>query len=281
MRLHAYQPADSPLPAIGVLEDGRVLPLTSLPEFYADVPGWLRRAAAGQGPAAARPGGTLVLSDLTPAVPVPQTAKIICVALNYPMHAAESGVAVSERPNLFARWYATLVTDGTPVPVPEVEPGLDWEVELAVVVGAPMHALAPADVPAGILGYTVFNDISARTHQYATGQWATGKNADRSGPIGSTIVSADAVDPDDLGLGTLVNGAVMQDGRTSEMVVKIPDLLAYAAQTMTLRPGDVIATGTPAGVGHRRQPPVYLRPGDTVEVHVDGVGSLRNPIVAP
>jgi 2-keto-4-pentenoate hydratase/2-oxohepta-3-ene-1,7-dioic acid hydratase in catechol pathway len=164
--------------------------------------------------------------------------------------------------------------------VPADEPGLDWEVELAVIIGERLTAATdPADTSPAVLGYTVFNDVSARTHQRATTQWANGKNADQSGPVGSFVVTADELDVADLRLRTTVNGQVMQDGSTAEMAIKIPDLLAYATRTISLRPGDVIATGTPAGVGFRRQPPVLMHPGDSCTVEIEGIGSVTNPIV--
>ncbi|MCU4185435.1 fumarylacetoacetate hydrolase family protein [Acidiferrimicrobium sp. IK] len=270
MRLTAY--LDNGRPTMGVVIGDLVSPLTTVQGFYEDVPGWLAEAAQTE-------EGTRPAAELTPAIPVPETAKVVCVALNYPMHAQETKNELPALPNLFARWWATLVADGEPIPVPDAEPGLDWEVELAVVIGSPLRAVAAADAAAGILGYTVFNDVSARTHQQATSQWANGKNADQSGPIASAIVTADELDPSDLRLWTQVNGEMMQDGRTSEMAIKIPELLEYATRTITLRPGDVVATGTPAGVGFRRQPPVLMHPGDVVEVGVEGIATVRNPIV--
>jgi 2-keto-4-pentenoate hydratase/2-oxohepta-3-ene-1,7-dioic acid hydratase in catechol pathway len=270
MRLTAYLANGQP--TMGVVIGDLVSPLASVHAFFEDVPGWMAEAAQTE-------EGSYPLAELMPAIPVPETAKVVCVALNYPMHAAESQSDLPSLPNLFARWWATLVPDGTPIPVPDAEPGLDWEVELAVVVGSPLRAATAAEIPAGILGYTVFNDVSARNHQYATGQWANGKNADQSGPIASTIVSADELDPSDLRLWTQVNGTMMQDGRTSDMAIKIPELLEYATRTITLRPGDVVATGTPAGIGYRREPPVLMHPGDVVEVGIEGIATVRNPIV--
>lgn len=257
--------------------DDRLTVLAPIDEFYADVGGWLAEASQIV-------DGDRDRAEVVPAVPVPRTAKVLCVALNYDMHATETANTVPELPNFFARWWATLVTDGTPVPVPDDEPGLDWEVELAVVVGAPLTAVRAEDLrsgvhPGAILGYTVFNDISARAHQMATTQWANGKNADQSGPISSTIVTADAIDPDVLALSTMVNDEVMQSGTTADMVHKIPELLAYASRTVTLRPGDLIATGTPAGVGFRRDPPVLMHPGDVCVAELEGIGSVRSPIV--
>ncbi|HET9689709.1 MAG TPA: fumarylacetoacetate hydrolase family protein, partial [Acidimicrobiales bacterium] len=254
-------------------------PLATVRDFYRDLPRYRGEAQRVVG-AAARGGQGLALDALTPAVPVPETAKVICVAVNYKMHADETGSDLPDRPNLFARWWATLVASGTPVPVPVDEPGLDWEVELAVVMGAPLSAPTPAaQAPGAVLGYTVFNDVSARTHQRATTQWANGKNADQSGPIGSHVVTPDELDVADLRLRTTVNDAVMQDGSTAEMAIKIPDLIAYATRTISLRPGDVIATGTPAGVGFRRDPPVLMHPGDTCTVEIEGIGAVRTPIV--
>jgi len=270
--MHLLGFRDGDTPTMGVVRGDRVVPLAPIPDFYADVAGWLRRAAdltEGGRPVA---GVELV-------VPVPDTAKVVCAALNYASHAAETGGRLPDHPNLFARWAATLVPDGTPVPVPATEPGLDWEVELAVVVGAPLIDVTPDRVAAGVLGYTVFNDLSARAHQLANRQWALGKNSDRSGPIGSVVVTADSLDAASLHLETRVNGELMQSGNTSDMIFSVADLCAYASRTITLRPGDVIATGTPPGVGFVRTPPVYLVPGDVVEVEVEGIGVVRTPIV--
>ena len=262
---------------MGVEIGDRLTVLAPVADFYADIPGWLAEADQIS-------EGDRALTEVVAGVPVPMSAKILCVALNYDMHAEEAGGKVPDRPNLFARWWATLVTDGIPVPVPDAEPGLDWEVELAVVIGETLTAVSADELrsgarPEAVLGYTVFNDVSARDHQMATTQWANGKNADQSGPVGSTIVTADSLDVSGLRLRTTVNDQVMQDGTTADMVFKIPELIEYATRTVTLRPGDLIATGTPAGVGFRRNPPVLLHPGDVVTVEVEGIGSVRSPIV--
>lgn len=275
MRLTAIY--DRGVTSMGVEVGDRVTVLAPIGEFYADVSGWLAEAAQIV-------DGDRLLAETVAAVPVPATAKVLCVALNYDMHAEESGGQVPEIPNFFARWWATLVTTGATVPVPDAEPGLDWEVELAVVVGETLTAVTAEELrsgarPGAILGYTVFNDLSAREHQRATSQWANGKNSDQSGPICSTIVTADALDPSALQLSTTVNDQVMQSGTTADMVHKIPELLAYASRTITLRPGDLIATGTPAGVGFKRDPPVLLHPGDVVTVEVEAIGSVQSPIV--
>ena len=196
------------------------------------------------------------------------------------MHADEAGLPTPEYPSLFGRWTPSLVAEGTPVPVPIGEPGLDWEVELAVVVGAPLHRVDAETALAGVFGYAAFNDLSAREHQMHTRLWTLGKNADRSGPL-SPVVTADVVgDPNaGLRLRTLVNDEVVQDGSTADMIFPVGAILAYFSEVMTLNPGDIIATGTPDGVGFKRTPPRYLHPGDRVRVEVDKVGAVANPII--
>ena len=271
MRLLGFLDGDAA--TIGVVRGDRVVPLAPVDDFYDDVPGWLGRAAT----ASQEGGRPLAAVSLVP--PVPVTAKVLCAGLNYASHAAETGARVPDHPDLFARWAATLVPAGTPVPVPATEPGLDWEVELAVVVGAPLVDVTPEQVPAGVLGYTVFNDLSARAHQRSSRQWALGKNSDNSGPVGSMVVTADSLDAGSLHLETRVNGEVMQSGTTADMIFPVPEILAYASRTVTLRPGDLIATGTPPGVGFARTHPRYLTQGDVVEVEVEGIGAVSNPIV--
>jgi 2-keto-4-pentenoate hydratase/2-oxohepta-3-ene-1,7-dioic acid hydratase in catechol pathway len=205
---------------------------------------------------------------------------VLCVGLNYRLHAEEAGLPVPEHPAFFGRWTVSLVADGTPVPVPSSEPGLDWEVELAAVVGRPLAGVTPDQALAGVFGYAAFNDLSARRHQMHSPLWTLGKNADSSGPF-SAVVTADEVgDPSSgLRLLTRVNGEIVQDASTADMIFPVGQLLAYLTEVMTLNPGDVIATGTPRGVGFKRTPPRYLRAGDTVGVEVERVGSVSNRIV--
>ena len=168
-----------------------------------------------------------------------------------------------------------------PVPVPAGEPGLDWEVELAAVVGRPLHRVDPDAALSGVLGYAAFNDLSARTHQMHSRLWTVGKNADRTGPL-SPVVTADEVGDPQAGLRLLarVNGEIVQDGSTADMIFSVGEILAYLSEVMTLNPGDVVATGTPQGVGFKRTPPQFLGPGDVVEVEVERVGAVANPVVA-
>jgi 2-keto-4-pentenoate hydratase/2-oxohepta-3-ene-1,7-dioic acid hydratase in catechol pathway len=201
------------------------------------------------------------------------------MGLNYHSHAAETGLPPPKYPPIFGRWTASLVVGGTPVPVPPGERGLDWEGELAVVVGAQMTDVDEDTAMRGVFGYAAFNDLSARRAQGASAQWTLGKNADRSGPIGPVVTADEVGDPAaGLRLVTRVNGEVVQDGDTSDMIFPVGRILSYLSRTLTLNPGDVLITGTPAGVGYTRTPPRYLVPGDVVEVEIERVGSVRNPV---
>lgn len=253
-----------------VSSDGStVTRLASVDEFYADPFGF---SASGDGEA-------LVLSSLTQIPAIPRTAKILCIGQNYPKHIAEMNSTRPDFPNIFARWYACLSVDGATVPLPTGEPGLDWEVELAAVVGRPMRNVSVDEVMANIFAYTCFNDLSARTHQRATSQWALGKNAEGSGPIGPVVVTADEIaDPYALRVQTRVNGETMQDGNTGDMLFTIAEAIALASETLTLMPGDVLATGTPSGVGAGMEPQRFLQSGDTCEVEVGNIGVLTTHI---
>lgn len=267
----------------GVLKNGDVwiavetasgiAPVMPVADFYADTVGGIAHALQKT----ARD-----TEELPAAMFVPATAKVLCAGLNYVNHAAESRKELPSHPDVFARWASTLSMDGAPVPVPHNEPGLDWEGELAAVIGVELKNATPEEVEAGILGFTCLNDLSARYHQRATAQWAIGKNADASAPLGPVLVTADEIaDPYALSIRTRVNGQTMQDGTTADMIFRVGRIGAYASETMTLRPGDVISTGTPQGVGSARRPPVFLTGGDVVEVEIHGIGTLTTPIVDP
>lgn len=271
------------MPLIGYLENGtrhigeisgdNVIPLGTVDAFY---------AAGGEG--LDRSGAPIPRADLTEVPFVPETSRVFCVGINYHSHAEESkrgaGQDLPKFPMIFGRWQSTLVPDGTEVPVPPNEDGLDWEVELAFVIKDEVWMADRETARSHVLGYTAFNDLSARGKQLATTQFTLGKNADRSGPIGPLLYRPDELgDVDDLDVETRVNGEVMQHGNTRDLIFKIEDLIAYITDTVTLLPGDVIATGTPGGVGLGLTPPRYLHPGDVVEVEVASIGTLRNEIV--
>jgi 2-keto-4-pentenoate hydratase/2-oxohepta-3-ene-1,7-dioic acid hydratase in catechol pathway len=267
MRLFAFDNAG--VPTMAASEGDILRPLAPLADFYADPDGYL----------GAEGGDPIDRADVVAVPPVPTTAKILCIGLNYPLHIAETNSERPAHPNLFARWWSTLSVDGGSCAVPPGEEGLDFEAELAVIIGRELHAVDEADAMAGVLGYTCFNDISARRFQRATSQWALGKNADDSAPIGPVIVTADELgDPMGLRIGSRLNGETMQDSTTDQMIFDIAETIAYITQALTLRPGDVIATGTPDGVGSRREPPLLMTAGDTIEVDIEGIGILTTHI---
>lgn len=257
---------------IGAVREQRLWPIAPINAFYS-----APAAALAQAPTSSE--ATLDAMAVTHVPPVPRSAKVVCVGLNYRSHAAEAGMDVPTYPTIFGRWASTLVVDGAELWVPAGEAGLDWEVELAVVIGRTLHEADAATALDAVLGYTVFNDVSARRKQMQTSQWTLGKNGDRTGPIGPVVVTPDELpDPCNLQLELRVNGTVMQSANTKDMVFTVPEILAYVTDTVTLEPGDVVATGTPDGVGFTRSPAVLLGPGDVVEAAVEGIGTLRNAV---
>lgn len=259
---------------VGAVEDGAVRDLGPASNFWLDP----NKARATEG------GAVVPLADVRQVPVVPQTSRIFCVGINYHSHADESkqiaGLDLPKYPMIFSRWEQSLAVDGDPVPVPPNEPGLDWEVELAAVIGSEVWGAREATALEHVFGYTGFNDISARIKQMETPQFTLGKNADGSGPIGPVLVTSDEFgDPSGVHVETRVNGEVMQSGSTKDLIHSVGRIIEYITDTVTLLPGDVIATGTPGGVGVGRNPKIYLHPGDVVEVEVEGIGVLRNPIV--
>jgi 2-keto-4-pentenoate hydratase/2-oxohepta-3-ene-1,7-dioic acid hydratase in catechol pathway len=203
--------------------------------------------------------------------------KIVCVGLNYHAHAVEGGREnVPTAPLLFGKFASALVGDGDAIVLPEGIGHVDAEAELAVVIGKTARSIGAEDARAYIAGYTCANDVSARDAQFGDGQWFRGKGFDTFCPVGPAIVELD--DPSDLRVVQRLNGEVLQDARTSSLIFDIPTLIAYVSNVLTLEPGDLILTGTPEGVGVFRDPKVTLRPGDVVEVEIDGVGVLRNEV---
>jgi len=212
--------------------------------------------------------------------PVPQPPKIICVGRNYAEHANETGLAVSEIPILFARFATTLVADGDPVVRPRASEQLDWEGELAVVIGTGGRHIPRACALDHVAGYAVFNDVTVRDYQFRTSQYTAGKNFAASGPFGPHLVLKDELpDPHALEISTYVGDERVQHGRTADMLFDVATIVAHLSELLPLEPGDVIPTGTPSGVGFKRTPPRYLVPGDVVRVEIPGVGVLTNPVI--
>jgi 2-keto-4-pentenoate hydratase/2-oxohepta-3-ene-1,7-dioic acid hydratase in catechol pathway len=204
--------------------------------------------------------------------------KILCVGVNYRPHIEEMGRDIPEYPVVFVRFGSSLVGDGEPVIRPQVSEQFDFEGELAVIIGKPARHVSREDAFDYIAGYCCFLDGSVRDWQRHTGQFTAGKNFERSGAIGPMVAVEDVGDPTALELTTRVNGEVMQEGRVSDLVFDIPALVEYCSTFTELQPGDVIATGTPGGVGAARRPPVWLKDGDLVEVAISGLGVLSNPV---
>ncbi|MCL2430648.1 MAG: fumarylacetoacetate hydrolase family protein [Alphaproteobacteria bacterium] len=219
------------------------------------------------------------LADVVLLPPVPNPPKIICVARNYAEHAREAGLQVSEIPILFARFPATLVAPGQPIVRPTVSVQLDWEGELAVVIGRGGRHITRRDALRHVAGYSIFNDVTVRDYQFRVTQYTAGKNFDASGPFGPYLVLTDEVtDPQALEIVTDVSGVEMQRASTADMLFDVAMLIEHISEFIELEPGDVIATGTPAGVGFKREPPRFLTAGDVVRVSITKLGSLENPV---
>jgi 2-keto-4-pentenoate hydratase/2-oxohepta-3-ene-1,7-dioic acid hydratase in catechol pathway len=237
----------------------------------------LRRAASelATTQAAGLPDGDLRLGP-----PIVDPEKIILLGLNYRDHADEIGMPVPTAPVLFAKYRNSLAGHDSPIRIPAAMSAVDYEGELAIVIGRRCANVAAADAAQVIAGAMALNDVSARDLQFQTGQWLAGKALDTFAPCGPELVLADELpDLQKLAIATRVNGSTMQASNTSEMIFTIAETIAFISRLMTLEVGDVISTGTPAGVGYSRTPPVQLRPGDVVEVEVEGIGTLRNPVV--
>lgn len=221
------------------------------------------------------------LEDVALLPPVHRPDRILCVGVNYDLHRQETGRAPTEHPVLFTRFASTLVPSGQALVRPTVSERFDYEGELAVIIKRGGRNISKASAYDHVAGYACFNDGSVRDWQRHTSQFTPGKNFDHTGGFGPWMVTADEIpDPHDLALETRLNGEVMQSARTSQMTFRIPDLLAYISTFTTLTPGDVIATGTPSGVGDKRKPPVYMKPGDKVEVQIEQIGVLHNIVTS-
>jgi 2-keto-4-pentenoate hydratase/2-oxohepta-3-ene-1,7-dioic acid hydratase in catechol pathway len=280
MRIVGLARAGGGVDVANLSADGATLTvIAGLREFWAEPQEFLARPPGGK----SLPLANLRAADLRLVPPVLPEARILCIGLNYLRHAAEGSYRddpLPEYPTLFARWTRSLTVDGAAVPVPPDEDGLDWEGEIAAWVGRPLTDAGPQEALGAVAGYSAFNDMTARRAQKLTSQWILGKNADNSGPLGPMVPAAEVGDlRAGLRVRTRVNGTTVQDGSTDEMVYHVGETLAHISRTLTLQPGDLLATGTPSGVGYARKPPWLLRPGDVVEVEVERLGVLRNHVV--
>jgi 2-keto-4-pentenoate hydratase/2-oxohepta-3-ene-1,7-dioic acid hydratase in catechol pathway len=221
------------------------------------------------------PDGTRLLAPLRPAT-------IVAIGLNYLDHIRETGMDRPARPLVFSKFRSSVAGPGDPI---RIDAGLteqvDWEVELAVVIGRRAARVPEDDALGHVFGYTVANDVSARDLQFGDGQWVRGKSLDTFCPLGPVVVTADEIaDPQALALRTRINGETVQDSSTSEMLFGVAELISFCSHSFTLEPGDVLLTGTPWGCGAFMDPPRFLQPGDVLETEIDGIGTLENPVVA-
>lgn len=222
------------------------------------------------------------LDAVTPSLPVSRPGKTLCIGLNFAEHAREGGNPIPDYPAIFMRAHTSLVPAGGDMIVPTVSDRFDYETELMVVVGRGGRHIPAATALDHVFGYTCFNDGSVRDYQRKSPQWTPGKNFDATGAVGPIVVTSDELPEGAHGLGirTRLNGQTMQDSTTADMIFSVARTLEIISEVMTLEPGDLIAFGTPQGVGYARTPPVFMKPGDIVEVEIDGIGTCRNPIVA-
>lgn len=285
MKLMVFEKGDDT--ALGVVDGEDLIDLSRLD---AGLPADVGALAAGGDAAMERVRSALAgdtasarlpLAEARPALPVPAPGKFICMGLNFADHAKEGGHDVPDYPALFMRARTSLVAAEAPVIRPRCSEQLDYEAELVIVIGKTARHVAEDRALEHVFGYTLFNDVSVRDYQRKGAQWTAGKNFDGTGPLGPVVVTADALPPGASGLRiqSRLNGQVMQDSNTANMIFSTARTIVILSEFMTLEPGDLVALGTPEGVGHARRPPVWMKAGDIVEVEVDGVGVLRNPIV--
>src|SRR6185312_9754846 len=213
-------------------------------------------------------------------LPIPRPGKIVCVGLNYKDHAEEQGVDLPAAPLLFAKFTTSLIGPGEPIVIPSLVTKCDYEAELGVVLGATVRNVSKENALEAVAGYVVANDVSARDLQFADGQWTRGKSPDTFCPVGPLVPAAEIADPHALGIRAILNGETVQDSTTANLIFGIDEVVSYVSRTSTLEQGDLILTGTPAGVGVFRNPPRLLQPGDEITIEIDGVGSITNPVRA-
>ena len=281
MRLVTYSNSgNGGRPSAGMLESGVVIDLAPIGyktviSFLADGERALENAKRLE------TADGLRLADVKLHAPIPKPDKFICIGLNYRDHAIESGMEIPTVPTVFSKYPNAICGPEDEIVLPAVSKQVDYEAELAFVIGKTAKKVKAADWQDVVFGYTCVHDVSARDYQLATSQWTIGKTFDTFGPMGPTLVSKDEIpDPHDLRITLERNGDILQDSNTSQFIFGIGELVEYLSTVMTLAPGDVISTGTPPGVGFARKPPIFLEPGDEVVVKIEGIGELRNRCVA-
>lgn len=277
MKLVSFRRKGAAYTQVGAVEEGGTVKVLA---SYADM-----IAALGAGVEKLRRSAavatSVALDEVDLLAPIPRPSKLICIGLNYRDHAIESNMAIPKIPTVFCKFATAIVGPGANVVLPKISTQPDYEAEFAFVIGKGGRHIKAADWQNHVIGYTIINDVSARDIQLATSQWVMGKTFDTFAPMGPYVTTADEIaDPHNLGISLTLNGEKLQDSNTRELIFKLPELVEYLSSIMTLETGDVISTGTPAGVGFARKPPIYLKPGDQMVVRIDGLGELANPVVA-
>ncbi len=265
-------------PRVGCIDDGEVVPTPGIPDIislFNDASLENSIEAALKGRIDAQP-----INEVSLLAPIPRPTKIIAIGLNYRDHAEETGQQLPETPILFSKPPTATIGHEANIIIPDGASQIDYEIELGVVIGKSGRNISVDTAFDYVGGYTVFNDVSARDYQFRDGQWFRGKSFDTFAPMGPCLTLPDQIqDPQDLQMQLRLNGKTRQNSSTANMVFSVAELIADISQVMTLEPGDVIATGTPSGVGFKVKPkPVFLKPGDVVEAEIDGIGILRNPV---
>jgi acylpyruvate hydrolase len=244
---------------------------------FADVRGFLAEGEDWRARADSSVGKVHELASLNLAPVVPSPEKILCIGLNYRKHAIEAGLDLPKHPQLFSKWWRALIGPNDPLVLPGESELIDWEAELGVVIGRPARRVPVEQALEYVAGYTILNDVSMRDWQRRTSQFTQGKTFEATTPIGPWLVTGEEVgDGGDLAISCLVNGELMQDARTSDLIFSVAELVSYLSQIITLVPGDVIATGTASGVGATRKPPRFLSAGETLTTRIEGIGELVN-----
>lgn len=266
----------------GILIDRQVLGLAGI--GYPDAISFLKggaKALARAGQLTKDRGDGTAADTVQMHAPVPNPGKFICIGLNYRDHAIESGMEIPEIPTVFTKYDNAVCGPGDPIILPSVSNKVDYEAELGFVIGKQAKNVKAADWEDYVFGYTCVHDVSARDYQLATSQWTIGKTFDSFGPMGPALVSKDEINnPSNLRIWLDLNGKILQDSNTDQLVFDVPALLEYLSAVMTLQPGDIVSTGTPPGVGMARRPPIFLKPGDVCTVGIEGIGELVNPCIS-
>jgi 2,4-diketo-3-deoxy-L-fuconate hydrolase len=274
LKLVTYSVGGSPS-GVGYIDDGTVVPLggASMSEYIE------YGRSAGRQPGEA---GGVSLDDVRLHAPIERPAKIIAIGLNYEDHAAETGASIPEKPIVFTKYPNTIIGPGEAIRIPPITKQVDYEAELAVIIGRRARNVSESEALEYVFGYTNANDVSSRDLQFSEGgQWTRSKSIDTFCPIGPYIATRDEIpDPQNLSVRCTLNGEVVQDGTTSRMIFSVAELISFLSGGMTLEPGDIIITGTPPGVGMARDPQLWLKDGDEVSIEIEGLGTLTNPVEA-